>query len=291
MAPSVERLELRDGRTLAWTDAGAPDGIPVLAFHGTPGSRLQMLAAAGSLAAASVRWIVPDRPGYGLSTYHRGRTFRDWADDVAELADHLGLDRFAVVGMSGGGPHAVVCGRFLADRVAGLTLLSSIASCEAPGTEAGMMGPNRLFVRIARRAPALNALPFGLVSAIGRRWPERALASARKTMPPPDAAIVARPEVAAVFAADLGQASKTTGRAAAQDFRLIARDWGFRLEDVTVPTHIWHATADVNVPVQHARTFADRIPGAVLHVVEGEGHLMALDLLDDIAAPLTDAFD
>jgi pimeloyl-ACP methyl ester carboxylesterase len=290
MPPDVEMLELRDHRMLAWNDAGARDGLPVIAFHGTPGSRLQMLAASDGLEAAGIRWIVPDRPGYGLSTFHKRRAFRDWADDVTELADHLGLERFAVMGMSGGGPHAAACFRFLADRVVGGALLSGIAPVAERGSEEGMMPANKVFTRIARRAPQVNAPAFGLIGVIGKRWPDRAMTTMAKTMPKPDAAIVARPDVAAAFKADLVASSKTTGRAAAQDFGLIAHDWGFRLEDISVPVHIWHATADVNVPVQHAHRMAAQIPGSVLHIVSGEAHLMCLDHLDEIAAPLPDLF-
>src|SRR5437667_4531585 len=94
-------FDLPDGRELAWSEAGDPVGAPVFAFHGTPGSRRQLLFDAAPLLAARVRFIAPDRPGYGHSTFHPGRTLRDWAGDVAALADHLGIERFAVLGISG----------------------------------------------------------------------------------------------------------------------------------------------------------------------------------------------
>ncbi len=181
------------------------------------------------------------------------------------------------MGISGGGPHAVVCARFLSERVGAAAILSGVAAVDQRGSEAGMMAANRVFTRLARHAPGVNRLPFGIVARLGRRSPERALAIATKRLPAPDAAVLRRPEVRDAFLADLGHASATTGRAAAQDFALFARDWGFRLEDITAPVHVWQAEADVNVPAEHARRLAAAIPGAVLHLLPDEGHLMAID--------------
>ena len=102
-------MDLPDGRELAWLELGCPSGPPVFVFHGTPGSRLQVSFDEEPITASGVRFIAPDRPGYGHSSFHRGRRLADWASDVSRLADHLQIDRFSVVGISGGGPHAAVC--------------------------------------------------------------------------------------------------------------------------------------------------------------------------------------
>ena len=282
-------LELADGRELAWGEMGAPDGFPVLVFHGTPGSRRQVLVDPAPALAAGVRLIAPDRPGYGLSTFHRGRTLAGWAGDVTELADHLGLDRFAVAGVSGGGPHAAVCARFLPDRVTAAALLSGVGPIGPRGSEAGMMPANRFFTKVARTVPRANAVPFGLLCMLGRRFPDRMIAMLLKQMPAPDAAVLARPDARAAFRDDLAHASATAGRAAAQDFGLFARHWGFRLEDIPVPVQVWQADADVNVPAEHARRVAAAIPGAVLHLLPDEGHLMSLDHLEEILRELVAA--
>jgi pimeloyl-ACP methyl ester carboxylesterase len=279
-------FELPDGRALAWGEVGDPEGEPVLAFHGTPGSRHQVLFDGPAAQDAGVRLIAPDRPGYGLSTYHRGRTLQDWAGDVTRLADHLGLDRFFVGGISGGGPHAAACARFLPDRVRAAALLSGVGPVAEPGSEAGLMRPNRLFTRVARRVPMANAPLFGLVGVVGRRNPDRALAMMAKRAPKPDAVVLTNPSVREAFGRDLAQASRTTGRAAAQDFGLFAHDWGFRLEDIALPVHVWQADEDVNVPAAHAERQAAAIPGAVLHLLQGEAHLMVVDHLHEILRDL-----
>jgi pimeloyl-ACP methyl ester carboxylesterase len=275
-------MGLPDGRDLAWLELGAGDGVPVFAFHGTPGSRMQAAFDDKPVLAAGVRLIAPDRPGYGHSSYHPGRRLADWAGDVGALADHLALDRFAVIGLSGGGPHASACARFLPRRVIAAGIVSGVAPLTARGSEEGMMGANRAIVRLSRLSGAFVLPFFAAVSAAGRRWPDRAVAIMRRQAPPADADVLARPEVHEVFVRDFGHASATTARAAAQDFRLFTGDWGFDLEDITVPVHVWQGTADRNVPPAHGRLQAERIPGAVYHECPGEGHLLIVDHLEEI---------
>lgn len=275
-------MRLRDGRDLAWVESGVADGTPVFAFHGTPGSRLQLSFDEAAPTSLGVRMVVPDRPGYGLSSFHRHRTLADWADDVAALATHLGIDRFAVIGVSGGGPHALVCGARLPERVSAVGVVSGIGSVQERGSEAGMMAANRLFTRAARTASWSMIPMLSAMTGAGRRWPEQLVQRMSQGLPAPDAEVLRRPDVRAAFVEDLGHASRTTARAAAQDFALFAHDWGFRLEDITVPVHLWQGDADRNVPAAHAERQAAAIPGAVLHRCPGEGHLLGVPRLPEI---------
>ena len=280
-------MQLPDGRDLAWLELGDPSGAPVIALHGTPGSRRQIAIDDKPVRAAGVRLICPDRPGYGLSTYQPHRALRDFPDDVAALADHLGLEGFAVIGISGGGPHAAACAARLPDRVRKAALVSGVGPLGEPGAEDGMLGFNRLMTRVARRAPAVM-LPFNaLTTAIARRWPERAMQSFLRQLPPADAEVLRRPAVFAAFADDARHASRTTARAGVQDFALFAQDWGFRLEDIAVPVHLWQGDVDRNVPLAHAQRQAARIPGAVLHVCSDEGHLLVIDHFEEILRVVT----
>jgi pimeloyl-ACP methyl ester carboxylesterase len=279
---------LPDGRVLGWLELGPAEGKPVFAFHGTTGSRWHFTADEGSVAAAGVRLIVPDRPGYGLSSFHSGRRLQDWADDVAFLADHLGLEGFSVMGVSGGGPHVAVCARFLAARIRAAAIVSGVAPLADAGSEEGMTPSSQRIVALARRAPyALRPLYAG-TTAVGKRWPERAIQMMTRVLPPPDVAVLMRPAVRDAFLRDLRQASSTTGQAGAQDFRIFARDWGFSLADISIPVHVWQGDVDRNVPPAHGRRLADRIPGAVLHEIPGEGHLLFVDHMPDILSAITE---
>jgi pimeloyl-ACP methyl ester carboxylesterase len=286
--PDSHITVLPDGRDLGWLELGPPGGEPVFAFHGTTGSRWHFTVDDGPVQAAGVRLIVPDRPGYGLSSYHSGRRLQDWADDVAFLADHLGLENFSVMGVSGGGPHAAVCARFLPARVRSAAIVSGVAPLADPGSQEGMMPTNQRITAVAQRAPFALWPVFAAMTSVGKRWPKRALQLMTREVPPADAAVLMRPAVRDAFFRDLRHASSTTGQAGAQDFQIFARDWGFRLEDITVPVDIWQGDVDRNVPPAHARRLADRIPGAVLHEIPGEGHLLFVDHMPDILGKIVD---
>jgi pimeloyl-ACP methyl ester carboxylesterase len=273
-------MELPDGRELAWLEMGDPEGPAV--FHGTPGSRLQVSIDEGPISAAKVRFVAVDRPGYGHSTFQQDRRLADWGLDVSCLADHLNIDKFSVVGISGGGPHAAACARFLPDRVMSAGIVSGVAPLFETGSEKGMMGLNKAIVRLARRSQYLVYPPLAFSGYISRRWPEMALRAAPRQLPACDVDVLNRPKVKSAFMEDSRRSSSTSAMAAAQDFSLIATDWGFRLEGITRPVDIWHGDEDRNVPFCHGRLQADRIPGARMHECPGEGHLLVVDHLKEI---------
>jgi pimeloyl-ACP methyl ester carboxylesterase len=276
-------LRLPHGRTLAFAEYGVPDGLPVFAVHGTPGSHRWMAPFDAAARTLGVRVIAPDRPGYGASSYDPGRRIADWPHAVAAIADSLGLTRFGVLGHSGGGPHAAACAAALGPRLFGVGIVSGIGPLGAGATSAGMMPANRLNVRLARVSPALVRpimawFLFGL-----KRFPVRAIAGFQRMLPPPDQHLLARADVRAMVTEDGGTAT-TAARAAAQDFGLFVRPWGFRLEDITIPVHLWHGDLDANVPYAHGWLQAARIPNATLHSCPGEGHLLYVDRTEEILA-------
>jgi pimeloyl-ACP methyl ester carboxylesterase len=277
-------LGLEDGRELAYGEFGDPAGVPVIGFHGTPGSNLQIGICDEAARAARVRLIAPDRPGYGHSTYDAHRRLVDWPRDVAELADALGLARFGIVGISGGGPHAAACAHALGPRLLGAAIVSGVAPPDTPGVHEGMMPVNRLNFALARQSHLL-ALPImaGMLFAL-RHFPDQTLDGMLRGLPEPDRRILSRREVADVLIAEARHASPTAARAAAQDFSLFARPWRFRLEDIAVPVHVWHGDLDVNVPASHGRSQADRIPNAKLHLCVGEGHMLFVERAAEILA-------
>jgi pimeloyl-ACP methyl ester carboxylesterase len=275
-------MDLPDGRELAWLELGDLKDPAVFVFHGTPGSRLQVAFDDGAINAARVRFIAVDRPGYGHSTFQRVRRLADWASDVSCLADHLHVEGFSVVGISGGGPHAAACARFLPDRVRAAGIVSGVGPLADPRSEEEMMIFNRLVTRLARKSHYLAYPIFALSASLFRRWPERSMHATSGQLPPSDIEIMGRPEVKSAYIDSYRRAPSSSALAAAQDFSLFARPWGFRLEDIKPPVHLWHGDDDRNVPISHGWLQAERIPGAFMHDCPGEGHLLALERLEEI---------
>ncbi|MHB8375730.1 MAG: alpha/beta fold hydrolase [Dehalococcoidia bacterium] len=280
-------IVLRDGRRLAYAEYGDPAGKPVFFFHGYPGSRAEASLGDEAASGQQVRLIAPDRPGFGLSDFERRRTILDWPRDVAELADALGVERFAVAGISGGGPYAAACAYAIPERLTGAAIISGVGPFDVPGATEGMSRENRVVFWLARRAPQLTRVPLFLMAQVVRRWPQRALRQMMKSMPEPDRRVLSDPAIGAAFIADAREAFRFGIGAAVQEGAIYARSWGFRLEDIGVPVHLWQGGVDTNVPPAMGRYQAKAIPHCIATFYEDEGHLLGVTHMGEILAAIT----
>lgn len=278
-------LRLADGRLLGYGDFGDPAGTPVMLFHGFPGSRITAAIGHEAAARAAVRLIAPDRPGMGLSTFQPRRRIIDWPSDVVELADALALGRFAVGGVSGGGPYAAACALSLADRLSGAAIISGVGPFDGPDAASGMNRLNRTLFTLARRAPWLARVPM-LLAQLALRRPERAVDRSIAAMPEADRVIIRRPEVRATFVSDFVEAFRGGVRGPAWELVLYARPWGFRLQDIAMQVDLWQGEADNNVPVTMGRYQAAAIPNCRARFFPGEGHLLIIDHMEEIFGAL-----
>lgn len=279
-------LRLPDGRGLGFAEYGAPDGRPLLFFHGTPGARLMARFAHAVALRHRIRIVAPERPGYGLSDARPGRTIGQWPDDVAALADSLGLERFALAGVSGGAPYVAACAHRMPQRVRVAGIVSGVGPLDDPIVAAAFSAAQRRTLAVLGQAPravrSLAALPAGLV----RRFPLRALELIAPLEPPSDRAILARPEVRAAIVDDLRQALRQGGRAVLDDLMLFGQPWGFRLEDIAVPVELWHGEADAQVPVAVGRRVAHRLPWCRARFIPDAAHLWLFEHCEEVLATL-----
>ena len=179
-------VTLPDGRELAYEEYGDPAGDPVLSFHGGLSSRLDAAPAHQAALDLGVRLLSPDRPGMGRSTFQPGRRLLDWPADVAALTDALGIDRFAVMGWSCGGPYAAVCGARMSDRVTAVGLLSSAVPFELVGTTKGLARDDRILLFLVRWAPWLASALLRV--SIGEATETRLYREIRRSFPAVDRA-------------------------------------------------------------------------------------------------------
>ncbi len=281
---SVYRL--RDGRLLGYAEFGDPRGRPLFFLHGFPGARLGARFVDAAAERNGVRIIAPDRPGFGLSDGHAGRRLLGWPDDVLELAGGLGIERFAVLGVSGGGPYAAACAYQLPQRLTGAAIVSGLAPLDRPNALEGMALVNRLYLRLARRSAALVRPGLWLLSRFARRFPRLLLWLASRRVPPSDRAIAARPEIKTMFVEDVPEAFRQGSGGAARELALFARPWGFPLADVRMQVHLWQGEADTIVPAQMGRHQAETIPNCSARFYPGEGHLLIVDRIEEVLRAL-----
>lgn len=260
-----------DGRALGVAQWGAPDGAPVFFLHGTPGSRLNRPDEA-ALAAAGLRVVTYDRPGYGASDRRPGRRVVDCAGDVAAIADALGIDRFAVSGWSGGGPHALAIAATLGDRVSAAECLAGRAPFDAEGLDWwaemrsdiseefgwALHGEQLLHDNVLRKAE------LDLVR-IARKRAGVAVPEPPAVGPPPTDA-----ELAFVAAMRDTYTAGVWGRV--DDVLSLMVGWGFSLDEIAIPVTVRYGTGDSWVSVQHGAWLGAHLPNAKVVVTPGGGH-------------------
>lgn len=268
------RVRLKDGRTLAYAEYGDAHGKPVLHLHGTPSSRLEgnLPLVDSSATGLGIRLIIPDRPGMGLSDFQPGRTLPDWPHDVIELADALGLERFVVVGLSGGGPYAAACAYQIPQRLTAVGIVSGVSPLDAPHIFDGMDRSDRQLFGLAGRAPWLLRLVLWYMARELRRNPDRALAQMAAELSTPDQAVLAESDIREAFIQTSLEAFRHGTRGATRDCTLCARPWGFRPQDIRVPVHLWHGVVDTTCPIPMGRYMARVIPDCQAHWLPQEGH-------------------
>jgi pimeloyl-ACP methyl ester carboxylesterase len=273
-----------DGRQLSTQVYGDPDGRPVFLLHGTPGSRLGPHPRAAVLHRLGVRLIAFDRPGYGKSDRLEGRRVADAATDVLAIADDFGLEKFAVVGRSGGGPHALACAASMPDRVTRTAVLVGLAPRGADGLDwyDGMTQSNVTeHTAAANGLEGLAAQTEAAADAV-RADPASLLASLQPDMPDSDRRVVGDPGIRALLLKTYAEALRTSADGWIDDVLAFYLPWGFDPATVTVPVLLWHGAIDNLSPVGHAMWLADRIPTATVVVQAGAAHFSALDVLPDI---------
>lgn len=235
-----------------------------------------------------MRLIAPDRPGYGLSDFQPGRRISDWPRDMIELADSMLLDRFAVLGISGGAPYAMACAAALPDRITRVGVVCGLGRLDIPGNAVRMNHFARFSFKLARNAPGLSRLHNSALAPMLRnspRWTLRLLAS---KLPPPDQKVLSDPRVFALFADAFREGLRQGGRGVAHDLALYAGAWEIALDSIRVPCYLWHGEQDTTVPVEMGRWLANAVPGCRAKFFPDEGHFSLPVLrMDEILAALT----
>lgn len=267
-------IKLDGGRKLGFCEYGKPDGVPLMLFHGTPGSRLMpQLEKAAWVEEFGLRVITPERPGFGISDPAPGRTISDWADDVEELADHLRLARYHVAGGSGGGPYALACAIGSPQRVLSATLISSGGPPKLMRITREMQFGNRLMFFATRYAPFLAQFMLAQVAKTLEKDPERVAAKMAAKLAEKNQHM-RKKNSAENLLVQLQEAYRQGSAGVYCDIRLVGRAWGLDLGTIKVPVFLWHGVADDLVPVSTAHRLAKLIPDCEAHFIPDAGHLL-----------------
>jgi pimeloyl-ACP methyl ester carboxylesterase len=284
---------LPDGRRLAYTEWGVPDGKPVLYCHGAPGSRL-WCPDEKATAAAGVRLIIPDRPGIGRSDPLERRGYGDWPADVVTLADTLGLDTIGLIGVSAGGPYAAACAALRPDRLNGVAFV-----CSGPLTKYYWEG----LPTVLEQWSAADREVFALVPRDPHRAANVAVEMFRRELEPEDAYITSihdglkaaegdrwfyeDSERLVTFEAHLREWWRQIPDGLRWELLDAFYPWGFQLQDITMPVSVWHGAQDPWVSADDIAFQRAAIPSASVVIWDDSGHLGFVKHFDQILAAVT----
>ena len=261
-----------DGRIVRWATWGDPNGRPLVVLHGTPGSRLDRTADPGLFGRIGAHVVTYDRPGYGGSTVHPGRTVLSAAEDGLAVADELGLDTFPVFGISGGGPHALAVARSAPERVSSLGIAVGMPPAEMLDLE-DMTALNREGFRRALEEGRESLEEFLSEPAASLAAdPGAALDAVMADAPDADREILRRPEFRALAVESLKEAFANGPQGWYDDSWALVTFWGFELAEVEMPVRLWCGELDRNVPRRSIERMAALLDVQELETIPGGGH-------------------
>ena len=270
-----------DGRQLSVEVSGPSAGATIFLMHGTPGSRLGPKLRPSVLHQLGVQLVCYDRPGYGESSRQEGRTVADAAHDVRDIADHLGIKRFSVVGRSGGAPHALATAAVLEDRVDRVAALVCLAPPRAPGLDwfSGMTDANVREYTTADNDEAKLVESLRLQADRARRNPASMLDNLRGQMTAPDQTAVKSSAIRRLLTDTYREAMRGGPYGWIDDVLALRRDWGFEPGKISQPTLLWHGERDNFAPVEHTRWLAEQISHAEIRIQRDTAHFGAMEEL------------
>ncbi|PFX64764.1 alpha/beta hydrolase [Bacillus toyonensis] len=273
-------ITLQDGRKLAYIEYGKTNGLPVMLFHGTPGSRIWSLTDDMVAKRFGIRLISIDRPGYGLSDPKRNRTVLDWAEDVNELSDQLKLQTFSIIGVSGGGAYAAACAYQIPERLQSVQMVSSATPFENEKPPASMCRENRIAFFISKRLPLLLKWVYRTQKKQMEKNPEKYIQGLKKGnthLCKWDQQFIQTDEDIKLAMIHMKEALRNSVDEAVAEPALLAKYWGFNFQDISIPIHIWHGTADTLSSIEEIKKVASATPHVTTHYMKDAGHFLTDD--------------
>ncbi len=268
-------LALKEGGSLAYAEYGDPNGIPVLFFHGWPSSKTMAQLTDRAARELGVRIISPDRPGICESAFQAERTLLDWPRVLEQLANHLRLERFHILAISGGAPYAYAVALRLPARVRAVAVVSGAPPIVDLSDDRGLLRLYRWMLALYRARPKVLCALFYVARPIASLRPPirfRPLLLKILQLQACDAAALRDSAAFEACFESQRRAWRASAKGVMADAEIYARPWEFRLEDVVVPVRLWHGRHDRAFSIRLAEEVAKRLPDCTAHYIDSEGH-------------------
>ncbi|TXT58040.1 MAG: hypothetical protein BAJALOKI2v1_460001 [Promethearchaeota archaeon] len=280
-------IKVSDGRKISYLDLGTKEGIPTFFFHGSPGSRYEGLFSEGGASKHNFRILSLDRPGFGKSDFKSKYSLLDYNNDIMEIADSLGFDKFGVIGISGGGTSVLSAAYDIPERLLFAVDLCGWAPVYKTGLAEYMAPLDKFFSKIARFSPKLFRLPFSYLGKKAKSEDKQEfLDLIKSSFGDADLEIIKDEEIAEFFVRDMKEAFSQGSKGPSWDAVIRYREWGFKLEDIDFKIHIFHGTEDKFVPMPFVEYKKEHLEDWEYTEYEDQGHLYILTKLNEILGKL-----
>ncbi len=282
---TVQELQRPRGRLLGFNIYGDPEGFPVLAFHGVPGTRLMFRTTDDIATRLGLCIIAPDRPGFGRSTAQPDRRLQDWLPDVEAILSACHIGRFALIGVSGGSPFATATAEHFGNRVAAMVLFGPMGPvAEMKPDEFSWMDRN-IFIRLLQTQLCLRA-SLSSANTCFMSSPKFAYNVFLMFLPPCDRKIMRQPRLKERVLEDVTESLAQGGEGMRSDLRIYGKPWQVDYKKITAPTVLWQGLDDNIVPIIAALRLGELIPNCAVHRLPGAGHFWIYDHIELVLTTL-----
>jgi pimeloyl-ACP methyl ester carboxylesterase len=258
---------------LNFTEYGVSDGIPFFYFHGTPGSSRECAFLHASAVRLRMRVIGVDRPGYGDNPVQANHSLQDWPRHIEIIADQLGLARFGVIGISGGGPYALACASMLAHRLSKVCVVCGLAPFYSPDLRNNMSWFLRhVFSAVDDNRWWLLNIYGQFLMMLAKNAPRLFLGLLSRYLGGEDREVLKDSSVLQILSENLRRAFAQGKQGLINDLVVYCVNWGFDLSRITLPVQLWHGACDKVVPLAHSEFLHATMAGSSLHIIPDAGH-------------------
>lgn len=277
-------LILRDGRRFQYAEYGDTQGKPVIHLHGILGCRYERLPDDMLTKYLGVRLIIPDRPGYGLSEYAPNHDYLDFADDLLELADHLDIQQFSIMGLSVGAIYGAAFAHKTPERLHCLAMISSTPPFRSFSDIAGIPPSLKLLTAFSKHLPTAARIIAEIAIKNACNNPGKFLANI--PLSTSDRAIFSRSLLNKHIETCLLAGSKDCHSGFVHDILLSAQPRSFPVENIQTKINFWHGTEDLHSPFSRIEPIIDATPNSRLFHIKGGGHFLIYDHWQEIIETL-----
>ncbi len=285
---TVRELGRPGQRILGVTEFGDPEGHPVLAFHGIPGTRLMFRVTDQIARDLGLRIIASDRPGFGRSTPQPGRKLQDWLPEVDAILDAYEIDRFSLIGVSGGAPFAVATAAAYGTRVPAMILFGPVGPVQDLKESISLNRRERLIFLQAPQIGWLLRASLLPMNTLFRIAPRIKYDLFLRLLPKADRIIMDNPAIRAQVIDDVGESLKQGGEGMRSDLRIFSEPWHVNFDQIGARTVLWQGMIDNIVPVQAALRLGALIPDCTVHKIASGGHFWVYENIELVLSTLRD---